>query len=81
MKYRVEVSLKPGVLDAEGNAAADGLRALGFRVGRVSFSKTYLIECRCGAREVEEMCRRLLANPIINDYSIQKVKEKKREKG
>ncbi|MCX6767138.1 MAG: phosphoribosylformylglycinamidine synthase subunit PurS [Candidatus Micrarchaeota archaeon] len=73
MVYRVEISLKPGVLDAEGNAASQGLRGLGFRVGRVNFSKVYLIEFNGSKAEMEEMCRRFLANPIIQDYSVEPV--------
>ena len=74
--YRVEISLKPGVLDAEGNAASQGLRGLGFRVGRVNFSKVYAIEFNGSTAEVEEMCRRFLANPIIHDYSVEPAGEK-----
>ena len=75
MKCRVEISLKPGVLDAEGNAAAGGLRALGFKVEKVSFTKEYVIEGNFSAGDADEMCRKLLANPIIQDYNIEELKE------
>jgi len=73
---RVEISLKPGVLDAEGNAAADGLRALGFKVEKVCFTKEYVIEGNFSAEDAEEMCSKFFSNPIIQDYKIEEIKEK-----
>ena len=78
MRYRarVEVSLKPGLSDPEGETSAGSLRDLGYRVSGVSVSKVYYIHLDAGspeeARELtDEMCRRLLANPVKDDYQIQ----------
>lgn len=72
-RFKVEVSYKPGVLDAEGNAALEALKTLGFRVSTVKTSKSYTIETSQDGRKVEEMCKKLLANPIIHDYSVKKL--------
>jgi len=72
-KYKVEVTYKPGVLDAEGKATLSALKTLGFSVSDVKSSKTYLIDCSCDERKIEEMCRKLLSNPIIQNYSITKL--------
>lgn len=77
MKYRlkVEVSLKPGHSDPEGETAARLLRELGYSVIGVNVSKAYNILLEAGSREealakAEEMCRRLLANPTKDNYTI-----------
>jgi len=77
MKARVHVSLKQGVLDPQGKAIGNALGALGFTgVGEVRQGK--LIELDLAeadpirAREqVEAMCKELLANPVIEDYTIE----------
>ena len=76
MKVRVHVSLKPGVLDPQGRAVHHALEGLGFtgvedvRVGR-------LIELdvadSTSDRALEEMCRKLLANMVIENYRIEKL--------
>lgn len=75
-RAQVRVQLKPGVLDPQGQAVAGALRALGFsgvedvRVGRwilVDLQAGSLGEARAAA---EEMCRRLLANPVLEDYAV-----------
>jgi len=75
MKVRVHVSLKPGVLDPQGRAVHHALEGLGFsgiedvRVGR-------LIELEVADRTsdaaLDEMCRKLLANMVIENYRIEK---------
>ncbi len=72
-KYRIEVSFKQGVLDTEGEAAQSALKSLGFSVARVAFVKTYLLESNESKARVEEMCRQLLANEVIQDYSVQEL--------
>jgi phosphoribosylformylglycinamidine synthase subunit PurS len=71
MKARVLIRTKAGILDPQGQAVEQALPALGFgpvsdvRVGR-------LIELDVQEPdELEEMCERLLANPLIEDYEIQ----------
>ena len=76
VRARVEVHLKRGVADPEGDNVSKALRLLGFSgVGHVRSAKVYEIELdekdsAKARRSVEEMCRRLLANPVIHDYRI-----------
>lgn len=72
----VEIFLKKGVADPEGDATLKALRLLGFskvasvgsaKLFRISVDETGEAEAR---RAVEEMCRKLLANPVIHDYRI-----------
>lgn len=83
MKYRlkVEVSLKPGHSDPEGETTARLLRELGYKVEGVNVSKVYNIILEAGSREealakAEEMCRRLLANPTKDNYAVVVEEEK-----
>jgi len=72
----VEIFLKKGVADPEGDATQKALRLLGFaNVGAVHSAKRFLIrvdeaDADKARTEVEEMCRKLLANPVIHDYSV-----------
>lgn len=74
---RVEVQLKKGISDPEGNNIRKALHLLGFEeVEGVRVSTvTHLLVKGDDAAEVrdrvEEMCQRLLTNPVIHDYSIQ----------
>ena len=77
MKYiaKVEVSLKPGHSDPEGETTRASLLELNYSVEEVRVSKVYtiLMEAKSieeAKRQVEEMCRRLLANPVKDDYRI-----------
>jgi len=74
MKTRVYVTLKNGVLDPQGKAIHHALEGLGFRgVNDVRAGK--LIELDLAAEvteaEVEEMCRKLLANTVIENFRIE----------
>jgi phosphoribosylformylglycinamidine synthase PurS subunit len=77
MKARVEVRLKPGVLDPQGKAIGNALAHLGFTgVGEVRQGKLIEIELAetdpAAARsQVEAMCRELLANPVVETYAIE----------
>ena len=72
----VEIFLKKGVADPEGDATLKALRLLGFSnvrsVGSAKLFRIHLDESDAAkaTAEVEEMCRRLLANPVIHDYRI-----------
>ena len=75
MKFRakIEVALKPGHSDPEGETTKQSLTELHFPVRSVSVSKVYKIdldsESPTQARKtIDEMCRRLLANPVKDDY-------------
>ena len=75
-QVHVEVSHLPGILDPAGAAVERALPALGYsNVSAVSVGKVIHLEVEApGEREaraeVEEMCRRLLANPVIEGYEI-----------
>jgi phosphoribosylformylglycinamidine synthase PurS subunit len=77
MKARVEVRLKPGVLDPQGKAIGNALAHLGFTgIGEVRQGKLIEIELAetdpAAARsQVEAMCRELLANPVVETYAIE----------
>jgi phosphoribosylformylglycinamidine synthase PurS subunit len=77
MKYRakIEVSLKPGHSDPEGETAARLLQELGYAVNAVNVSKLYTILLEAptpkeAKAKAEEMCKRLLANPTKDNYTI-----------
>jgi phosphoribosylformylglycinamidine synthase len=77
MKYRlrIEVSLKPGHSDPEGETTARLLQELGYKVDAVNVSKNYTILLTAESKKqaqtkAEEFCRRLLANPTKDNYSI-----------
>jgi phosphoribosylformylglycinamidine synthase PurS subunit len=74
-RLRIEVSLKPGHSDPEGETTAQLLKELGYKLDSVNVSKAYTIIIDGATRKevqakAEEMCRRLLANPTKDDYSI-----------
>ena len=77
MKARVHITLKDGVLDPQGKAIAHALGQLGFKgVGEVRQGKLIEIElaetdARKARATVEEMCKKLLANTVIEDYRIE----------
>ena len=72
----VEILLKKGVADPEGDATLKALRLLGFpNVSAVHSAKRFLIRlddanATTAKAAVEDMCRKLLANPVIHDYRI-----------
>jgi len=75
---RVYVTLKRGVLDPQGSAVARGLRTMGYgEVEDVRLGKFIEVTLREGASEaaerarIEEMCRKLLANTVIEDFRIE----------
>ena len=72
---RVEVRLKRGYFDPEGQAAASALRDLGYPVEEVRVYKAYEFAVNASneaeARElVEDVCKKVLANPTKDDYQI-----------
>ncbi len=77
MKARIHISLKPGVLDPQGQAIGNALKGLGFAgVDEVRQGKLIELELAdtdpAAARtRVEDMCRQLLANPVIENYAIE----------
>ena len=77
MKAHVHITLKQGVLDPQGKAIAHALDSLGFRgVGEVRQGKYLELELAetdpdKARAEVEAMCAKLLANTVIEDYTIE----------
>ncbi len=78
MKYRVraEVKLKRGHFDPEGDVTAKSLADLGFSVDEAKVSKAYTIVLEAKSRDeatrlVENMCRKLLANPTKDDFFVE----------
>jgi len=78
LKARIVVTLKKGVLDPQGKAVKGALENLGFthikevRVGKViDVTLDDTIEKKEAERVVEEMCRKLLSNPVIEDYTFE----------
>ena len=75
MKVRVYVTLKKGVLDPQGKAIHHALEGLGFAgVNDVRAGKLIELDLADGTSDgdVEEMCRKLLANTVIENYRIER---------
>jgi len=76
MKVRIHVSLKPGVLDPQGRAVHHALEGLGFSgVEDVRIGRLVELDAADGTTDeaLDEMCRKLLANMVIENYSIEKL--------
>ena len=77
-RYRVAVHIVPrrGILDPQGKAVADALHTLGFSTVRdVRVGRHIVVEMDAGdpptaERSTREMCERLLANPVTEDFEI-----------
>ena len=76
MKARVTVTLKAGVLDPQGKAIEHALSGLGFAgIGEVRQGKVFDIEVEAvdsaeAEAELQAMCERLLANTVIENYTV-----------
>ncbi|MCO6429567.1 MAG: phosphoribosylformylglycinamidine synthase subunit PurS [Deltaproteobacteria bacterium] len=79
MKVQVLVRLKAGVLDVQGKAVEHGLQGIGFNeIANVRVGKLVELEISAGGEEearskAEEMCQKLLVNPIIENYEIRTI--------
>ncbi len=78
MKARVTITLRKGILDPQGQAVANALRGQGFAdVVDVRQGKIIEVELKTGAdsatakQQLEEMCKNLLANPVMEDYAVE----------
>ena len=80
MKAKIHVTLKAGVLDPQGKAVAHALGNLGFTgIGDVRQGKYIEIDLKdtdpaTAKSRVEQMCQRLLANTIVEDYKVELTK-------
>jgi phosphoribosylformylglycinamidine synthase PurS subunit len=79
MRFQVLVRLKEGVLDVQGKAVENGLQdkkhsaIRNVRVGKVIELDVEGVEGDAARTQVEEICRSLLANPVIERYEIKEV--------
>jgi len=76
VKATVLVRPKEGILDPQGQAIEQSLRKLGFdvehaRVGRVVDFDVEASSADEARERVNEMCRQLLANPLIESYEVE----------
>ena len=74
MKVRIYVSLKPGVLDPQGRAVHHALEGLGFTgIEDVRVGRLIEMDVADGTSDaaLDEMCRKLLANMVIENYRIE----------
>ena len=77
MKARVLIRLKRGILDVQGAAVLRALEGLGYteleslRVGKLIEVDIQASDAAAATARVDEMCRKLLANPITEEYTIE----------
>jgi phosphoribosylformylglycinamidine synthase len=76
VRATVLVRPKPGILDPQGQAVESSLRHLGFAIGEARVGRLVDVELPTDDREqalaqLEQMCERLLTNPLIESYSIE----------
>lgn len=76
MRVQIFVRLKAGVLDVQGKAVEHGLHNLGFedasdlRVGKLIELEMKTADPLVAEKRAREMCEKLLANTVIEDYEI-----------
>ncbi len=81
MKARVHVRLKSGVLDPQGMTIQRSLQSLGYdevsgvRQGKVFEMDLSATDAARARERLEEMSRRLLSNPVIEDFSVEILEE------
>lgn len=81
--FRVSVHIVPrkGLLDPQGKAVADALHSLGFHavdevhVGRHLVIDVKATDAKAAEASVREMCTRLLANPVTEDFEVETVRD------
>jgi len=76
VKATVLVRPKAGILDPQGEAVESSLRQLGFPVGEARVGRVIDLEVAADSpaaarAEIERMCQRLLANPLIESFEIE----------
>ncbi len=77
MRVTIFVSLKQGVLDPQGKAIERSLHSLGYDdVGGVRAGKVFELDIEAASRQaaelrIREICDKLLANPVIEDYRFE----------
>ena len=76
MRATVLVRPKAGILDPQGEAVESSLRQLGFPVGEARVGRVIDLDVEAATAdeargEIERMCERLLANPLVESYEIE----------
>ena len=76
MRATVLVRPKPGILDPQGQTVEESLRKLGFRVAQARVGRLVELDVEASSRDeareqLDQMCRQLLANPLIESYEIE----------
>jgi phosphoribosylformylglycinamidine synthase PurS subunit len=75
-RYEIYVTYKPGIFDPPGATAERALVNLGYEgVNEVKIGKYIRLDADADLATVSEMCQKLLANPVIEDYRIEAVGE------
>ena len=86
MRARIVVRLRPGILDPQGTTIQRALEGLGFpevrdlRVGKVLEMTLDETDATRARERLDEMCRKLLANPVIEDYTCEVVESDERRR-
>ena len=75
MKFSITVTLKKDVLDPQGRVVQDTLKNIGLNLKNIRQGKYFEIEVyekdqTIAKKKIDEMCRKLLVNLIIEDYKI-----------
>lgn len=78
MKYSITVTLKKDVLDPQGKVVQDTLKNIGLNLKNIRQGKYFEIEVNekdqaIAEKNIDEMCKKLLVNLIIEDYKISKL--------
>jgi len=78
LKYSITVTLKKDVLDPQGKVVQDTLKNIGLNLKNIRQGKYFEIEVNekdqaVAEKKIDEMCRKLLVNLIIEDYRINKL--------
>ncbi len=79
LRFRVRVMRKAGLADPEGATTTKALRDLGYtEVAAVHFGRDIVVELQgddaaSAEARVHEMCERLLANPVIEDFTVERL--------
>ena len=74
---KVYVTLKPTVNDPQGRTIMEGLKSLGFesvadvRAGKYLEIRVHETDKAAAERQVNEMCDKLLSNPVIEEYRFE----------
>ncbi len=79
MKAKIHVTLRKSILDPQGNAIEGALAGLGFegvssvRQGKVIELEVAETDAAKAKAQIEQMCQKLLANPVMENYEIELV--------